>query len=163
MNVMERVRFRRPVRPGCEWLLEATISQSSEDGYSLLSSEDAGDLSINGHRRLAMILLKRIVRHASTDHDPILLHRTTEHLLRATEAQPSDALLHRSLGTAFLLAGEVDAGVAALETSISLRPTQRADIEADLMRMCLENGKAASIAARYDILLQRKPETPLQA
>ncbi|MEM7675031.1 MAG: DUF4388 domain-containing protein, partial [Myxococcota bacterium] len=54
-------------------------------------------------------------------------------------------------------------GVAALETCISLQPDQRADIEAALLRMCLENGKSATLAARYDVLLQRDPETPMQA
>ena len=150
---MESVRFRRPLRPGCEWLPASLGGQGLAERSDAVDRLGAPTLSTDGHVRLAALLLIRLARHPPGPHDPITLRRAARHVVRGLERRPHDAVLHRALGTVHLLLGDVEKGVAEMEVAQSLYPPHRDDVEVDLLRLCVDKGSHGDLGTRYERLL----------
>ena len=156
---MDSIRFRRPIRAGCEWL------QAGWGGRSLARRNDVGlilggpNLSADGHVQLAVLILTRLVRHQPTRHDSVVLHRAIQHLLVGQRERPDDAALRRGLLTAHLLNDDVDRGLATAEECKGLAPALALEVEIDVLRLGLERGFSDTLGSRYALLESREPDT----
>ena len=160
---MDTVRFRRPFRPGAEWLQDVLRERGVNWGSDPTSSLGIGELSINGHADLATRLLGRLVRHPATPHEPLILHRVGQHARRTLEIRPDNVTGWRTLGTSSLLASDAETGIDALERCQSLAPRLWLDVEIDLLRLSIEGGHHDRVRGRAAQLTQRAPHSALAA